>query len=171
MAETIADQTKAETTNEKDPARFCSISTFWICSWSFMMLSHVFTVYISIYCMVWLGVLASLHWIRYPLKETRFEPISVRWQLSQRRRLFNTCRTWCADGPDSRAKCVSRIVQGVDISTQPSQFTGCFKSTRRLILVFHHLLPNSSCIPYHPSTFRSLLGNVLRKLRITENTW
>ena len=53
---------------------------------------------------------ASLRWIRYPPKKTRFEPICGRRHLSPRRRLSNTCRIWCADGPDSRAECVSRIM-------------------------------------------------------------
>ena len=92
---------------------------------------------------------ASLRRIRYPPKKTRFEPISGRRHLRPRRRLSNTCRIWCADGPDSRAECVSRIMCNgrMGIATQPAvnssklvlfgwvtlckcgYFTGCFKST------------------------------------------
>ena len=92
---------------------------------------------------------ASLRWIRNPPKKTRFEPISGCRHLSPRRRLSSTCRIWCADGPDSRAECVSRIMCNgrMGIATQPAvngsklvlfgwvtlckcgYFTGCFKST------------------------------------------
>ena len=107
---------------------------------------------VSIYSeLIWIGAgtcvfaLDSL----YPPKKTRFKPICGRRHLSPRRRLSNTCRIWCADGPDSRAECVSRIMCNgrMGIATQPAvngsnlvlfgwvtlckcgYFTGCFKST------------------------------------------